>query len=51
MTSVFMSAGEVVLWCVAAILGVAVVAIASLYAWDKYTAWKWEKNSKKKGGK
>jgi hypothetical protein len=40
-------AGEVVLWCMAVVIGLAVVAIAALHAWDKYSGWKWDRRLKR----
>jgi hypothetical protein len=40
-------AGEILLWCMAAVIGVAVVAVAALHAWDKYTGWKWMRRAKR----
>lgn len=40
-------AGEVVLWCMAAVIGVAVVAVVALHAWDRYTGWKWTRRGRK----
>lgn len=34
--SLLSNAGEVLLWCVGAVIGVAGVAVAALYAWDKW---------------
>lgn len=35
-------AGTVVLWCMAVVIGMAVAAVAAMWAWDKWSGWKWE---------
>lgn len=40
-------AGEVVLWCMALVIAAAVAGVAFLWAWDKYTGWKWERRGRK----
>jgi hypothetical protein len=41
-------AGTFVLWCMAAVIGAAVAGVAFLWAWDKYSGWKWERNRRAK---
>jgi hypothetical protein len=41
------TAGEVVLWCLAGVIGLAVVAVGVLWGWDKYSGWKWERRAKR----
>jgi membrane protein YdbS with pleckstrin-like domain len=49
MTSLLSGAGEFVLWCMAAVIAAAVAAVAFLWAYDKWTGWRWEKKRRVKG--
>ena len=40
-------AGTVVLWCMAVVIAMAVVSVVALWAWDKYSGWKWERRAKR----
>ena len=42
-------AGTIVLWCMALVIAAAVVGVAFLWAWDKWTGWRWEKKRRAKG--
>jgi hypothetical protein len=47
--NLLLGAGEVVLWCMAVVIGLAVVAVGALHAWDKWTGWQWSQRMKRRG--
>lgn len=41
-------AAEFVLWCVAGVIGFALAVVVALWAWDKWSGSRWEKNMRAK---
>ena len=40
-------AGTLVLWCMAVVIGMAFAAVVTLWAWDKWQGWKWDRRAKR----
>ena len=47
MIQLLQGAGEIVMWSIAVTLGIGVAAIGALWAWDKYSGWRWERRVKR----
>ncbi len=45
--NLLMGAGTLLLQCMAGVIGIAVVGVAALWLWDKYSGWKWERRVKR----
>lgn len=43
-----LNAGEVVMWCIAIVLFAGFASIGALWAWDRWTDWRWEQRRAKR---